>query len=80
MSSSKNAGHTISINGNCMNDKHFFNITRSKCALDRRTMLCLHVPGFQKQVVKHVENFSEQPKKKEEQRNNKGSVLLAEIA
>ena len=27
-----------------------FVITRSKCALDRRTILCLYAPGFQRQV------------------------------
>ena len=27
-------------------------ITRPNCALDRRTILCLYVPGFQRQVFK----------------------------
>ena len=30
------------------------NITRPNCALDRRTNLCLYVPGFQRQVLKYV--------------------------
>ena len=29
-------------------------ITRPKCALDRSTVLCLYVPGFQRQVLKYV--------------------------
>ena len=29
-------------------------ITRPNCALDRSTILCLYVPGFQRQVFKHV--------------------------
>ena len=28
--------------------------TRPNCALDRGTILCLYVPGFQRQVFKHV--------------------------
>ena len=30
-----------------------FCFTRPNCALDRRTILCLHVPGFQRQIYKH---------------------------
>ena len=29
-------------------------ITRPNCALDRRTILCLYVAGFQRQVFKYV--------------------------
>ena len=29
-------------------------ITRPNCALDRRTFLCLYVPGFLTQIFKHV--------------------------
>ena len=29
-------------------------ITRPNCALDRRTIWCLYVPGFQNQTFKHV--------------------------
>ena len=32
----------------------FFSITRPNCALDRRTILCLYVPGFQKLIFKHI--------------------------
>ena len=37
--------------------------------MDRSTILCLYVPGFQRQVFKHVKIFSE-----------KGSVVVAESA
>ena len=30
------------------------NITRPNCALDGSTILCLYVPGFQRQVLKYV--------------------------
>ena len=30
------------------------NITRSNCELDRRAILCLYVPGFQRQIFKQV--------------------------
>ena len=29
-------------------------ITRPNCALDRRKILCLYVPGFQRQIFEHV--------------------------
>ena len=37
---------------NCKILKEF--ITRPNCALDRRTIFCLYVPGFQRQVFKHA--------------------------
>ena len=46
-------------------------ITRPNCALDRRTFLCLCVPGLHKQVFNHVKILSERSKNertKEEQR------------
>ena len=49
----------------------FFNITRPNCALDRSTNLCLYVPGFQKQVLKHVKILSERSKETKEQKKNK---------
>ena len=55
-------------------------ITRPNCALDRRTIFCLYVPGFQRQVFKHVNLLREQSKESEEQKKNKGSVLVAESA
>ena len=55
-------------------------ITRPNCALNRRTILCLYVPGFQRQVSKHVIILSERSKKMKEQKKNKGSVLVAESA
>ena len=56
------------------------NITRPNCALDWRTILCRYVPGFQRQVFKHVKILSERSKESKEQKNNKGSVLVAESA
>ena len=41
---------------------------------------CVCVPGFQSQVFKHVKFLLEQSKKIEEQKKNKGSVLVAESA
>ena len=55
-------------------------ITRPNCALDRSTILCLYVPGFQRQVFKDVKILSERSKESKEQKKNKGSVLLAESA
>ena len=60
--------------------KFIFNITRPICALDRRTILCLYVPGFHGQVFKHVKILSERSKKMKEQKKNKWSVLVAESA
>ena len=53
-------------------------ITRPNCALDKPTLLCLYVPGFQRQVFKHVKILSERSKESKEQKKNKGSVLVAE--
>ena len=55
----------------------FGNITRPNCALDRRTILCLHVPGFHRKVFKHVKILSERSKESKKKKN-KGSVLVAE--
>ena len=55
-------------------------ITRSNCALDRSTILCLYVPGFLRQVFKHGKILTERSKKRKEQKKNKGSVLVAESA
>ena len=54
----------------------FSGIMRPNCALDRSTVLCLYVPGFQRQVIKHVKILSEQSKKIKEQKtsNNERSV------
>ena len=56
------------------------NITRPNCALDRRTILCLYVTGFHRQVFEHVKFLSERSKEMKEQKKNKGSVLVAESA
>ena len=61
-------------------NNHRNGITRPNFALDRRTILCLYVPGFQRQVFKHVKILSERSKEKKEQKKNKGSVLVAESA
>ena len=37
------------------------------CGMARRAILCLYVPGFQRQFFKDVKNMSEQSKKKKEQ-------------
>ena len=55
-------------------------VTRPNGALDRRTILCLYVPGFHRQVIKHVKILSERSKEMKEQKKNKGSVLVAESA
>ena len=55
-------------------------ITSPNCALDRRTILCLYVPGFQRQVLKHVKNLSKLSKESIKQMKNKGGVLVAESA
>ena len=54
--------------------------TRPNCALDRSTIFCLSVPGFQRQVFKHMKVLSEQSKEVKKQKKNKGSVLFAESA
>ena len=55
-------------------------ITRPNCALNRSTILCLYVPGFQRQVFKHVKILLERSQESEEQKKNKGSVFVAESA
>ena len=55
-------------------------ITRPNSALDMSTILCLYVPGFQRQVFKHVKVLSERSKESKEQKKNKRSVLVAETA
>ena len=42
--------------------------------------MCLYVPGFQRQVFKHVKKLSEQSKRMQEPKKNKRSVLVAESA
>ena len=53
---------------------------RPNCALDRRTILCMHVPGFQRQVFKNVKILSERSNEMKEQKKNKGSVFFADSA
>ena len=57
-----------------------FFITRPNCALDRRTILCLYVPEFEKQVFKNVKILSELSKELNEQKKNKRIVPVAESA
>ena len=42
--------------------------------------MCLYVPGFQRQVIKHVKILSERSKESKEQKKKKGSVLVVESA
>ena len=61
---------------------YFFSIfitTKPKNALDRRTILGLCVPGFQRQVSKHNKFLSDQRKLKGNRRTKK-SVLVEESA
>ena len=60
----------------CLGIWKFPIITRPNCALDRRTVLSLYTPGFQRQVLKVVK-FCRIDKRNWK---NKGSVLLAESA
>ena len=53
-------------------------IMRPNCALDRRTILCLFIPGFQRQVFKHGKILSERSKRLKKQKKNKRSVLFVE--
>ena len=55
-------------------------IKRPNFPLERQTNLCLYVPGFQKQVFKHVKFLSERSKESKEQKKNKGSVFVVESA
>ena len=43
-------------------------ITRPNCVLDRRTILCLYVPGFQRQVFERVIFLSQRSKKRKEKK------------
>ena len=45
----------------------------------RRKNLCLYIPGFHRQVLKHVKILSERSKKRKNKKN-KGSVFVAESA
>ena len=60
--------------------ENLFSTLRGQTVLDRSTILCLYVPGFQRQVFKHVTILSERSKRRKEQKKNKGSVLVAESA
>ena len=78
-----NFGHSSDLNiffVKTFNKNLKMNLTRPNCALDRRTVLCLYVPGFHRQVFKHGKILSERSKKMKEQKKNKGSVLVAESA
>ena len=50
--------------------------TMPNCELDRRMILCLHAPGFQRQVFKHVKFLSERSNELKEKRRTKGASLL----
>ena len=43
-------------------------ITKPNCALDRLTILCLYVPGFQRQVFKRYKILPQRLKKMKEQK------------
>ena len=51
-------------------------ITRPNCALDRRTLLCLYAPGFQRQILTHIKSLSQRSKKKKKTRRTKGASLF----
>ena len=53
--------------------KTTFHFTRPNNALDKRTILCLYGPGFQRQVLKHVKFVSERSKEMKEQKKNRES-------
>ena len=44
------------------------------------TILCLYVPGFQRQALKHVKTLSERSKRRKEQKKIKGSNFVVESA
>ena len=50
------------------------------CALYRRTILCLYIPGFQSEVFKLNKILSERLKRMKEQKKDKRSVLVSESA
>ena len=49
---------------------------KPNCALDKHTLLCLYVPGFQRQVSKHVEILSERSKEMKNRRRTRGAFFL----
>ena len=51
-------------------------ITRSNCALDRRTVFCLYVHGFQRQICNYVRTIHEI----EGTKKINGSVFVAKSA
>ena len=51
---------------------------RPNFALDELTILCLYVPGFQRQAFKRFKILQERLQEIKEQRKNKGSVLVAD--
>ena len=42
--------------------------------------MCLYVPGFQRQVFKHIKVLAERSKKMKEQKKDERSILVAESA
>ena len=58
---------------------NILNKTRPNCALDRRTNLCLYVPGFPLQVFKQVKILSERSEGTKEQKKKKGATLLQSL-
>ena len=52
------------------------NITKPNCALDRRKILCLFVPGFQRQVFEQVKFCWNDQRKLKNKRRTKGASLL----
>ena len=52
---------------------NYFN--RANCAMDRRTVWSLQIPGIQRQVLKHVKIKSERSMKNKEQKKNNENVL-----
>ena len=54
-------------------------ITRPNCALDRRTILCLYVPGFQRQVFKMLKFCRNDQRKVKHKRRTKGASLLRNL-
>ena len=70
-------GNTLGKSEKIFQDVSKNSITRPNCALDRITILCLYVTGFQTQVFKIL---SERLKRMKEQKKNQGSVLVAESA
>ena len=68
-----------------MNSGHIYfsdgvEIFSSKIFSLKVTILCLYVPGFQRQVFKHVQVLSQRSKKLKEEKKHKGSVPFPEFA